>query len=62
MNHDVNVEAPILGPRSNMIARYRTHTSALFGGKITLRGAGVNDEEGYPSPCSPSGAFLDGVD
>jgi hypothetical protein len=61
MNHDVNVEPAILGPRSNMIARYRTHTSALFGGKITLRGAGVN-EEYYPSPCSPSGAFLDGVD
>jgi hypothetical protein len=61
MNHDVNVEPAILGPRSNMIARYRTHTSALFGGKITLRGAGVN-EGFYPSPCSPSGAFLDGVD
>ena len=60
MNHDVNVEPAILGPRSNMITRYRTHTSALFGGKITLRGAGVN-EEYYPS-CSPSGAFLDGVD
>ena len=61
MNHDVNVEPAILGPRSNMIARYRTHTSALFGGKITLRGAGVN-EGFYPSPCSPGGAFLDGVD
>jgi len=31
-----------------------------FGGRITLRGGGVN-EEYYPS-CSPSGAFLDGVD
>jgi hypothetical protein len=61
MNHDVNVEAPILGPRSNMIARYRAHTSALFGGKVTLRGAGVNSVS-YPSLCSPSGAFLDDVD
>jgi hypothetical protein len=61
MNHDVNVEASILAPRSNITARYRTHTSALFGAKITLRGAGVN-REFYPSPCSPSGAFLDGVD
>jgi hypothetical protein len=61
INHDVNIEAPILGPRSNMIARYRAHTSPLFGGKVTLRGAGVNPEF-YPSTCSPSGAFLDDVD
>jgi hypothetical protein len=40
--------------------RYRTYTWNLFGGKITLRGAGVN-QVGY-SACSPSGAFLDGVD
>jgi hypothetical protein len=61
INHHVNVEAPILGPRSNMTARYRAHMSALFGGKVTLRGAGVNQET-YPSPCSPSGAFLDDAD
>jgi hypothetical protein len=60
INHDVNIEAPILAPQSNVNVRFRTYIANVFGAKVTLRGSGTNGLE-YPS-CSPSGAFLDGAD